>query len=97
MGEIMKNRREFLSLMGLFAITFVSDRAIAKGDRKKKKGSDATTCSEKRNEVLKKKCSKDKQSKNQEQCKSNVQIHFEKCLKTGAWEGRKKTIQLEKR
>jgi hypothetical protein len=92
---MMPNRRTFLSLMGLFAIAVVADTAYSKGGHKKhlkekKKGKKVTTCSEKHSEELKK-CT------NQEKCRSDVEVRFKKCVKTGIWEGNKKTLELEMR
>ena len=91
----MPNRRTFFSLMGLLTIAIVTDAAYSKGGHKKhlkqkKRGTKVTTCSEKHSEGLKK-CA------NQEKCTSDVEVRFKKCLKTGTWEGNKKTLELEMR
>ena len=98
----MKSRREFLSLLGLLAATSLIDNAIAKGghklwEKQKKKQASKTTCSGKRDSVLKKKCPKPEAGQTTAQCKSKVQVLYQKCLKTGTWEGKNKTVQLEKR
>ena len=90
----MKTRREILySFIGFVAIAGVSDATNAKGKNKKK----AKTCSAKRDEVLKRKCSKTQDGLSPAQCKSKAEVRFQKCLQTGSWEGKKGTVQLEKR
>ena len=99
----MKNRREFLSFIGLLAISCVSERAIAKGkghkiwEKQKQKKASKTTCSGKRDSVLRKKCSKTEAGQTPAQCKSEAEVLYQKCLKTGTWEGKNKNVQLEKR
>ena len=91
----MPNRRTFFSLIGLLTMAIVTDTAYSKGGHKKhlkqkKMGTKLATCSEKHSAGLKK-CA------NQEKCISDVEVRFKKCLKTGIWEGNKKTLELEMR
>ena len=82
----MKSRREFLSLLGLLAATGLIDNAIAKGKGHKiwEKSVNKPMCSGKRDSVLKK-CSKPETGQTPAQCKSEAQVLYKKCLKTGTW------------
>ena len=98
----MQNRREFLFFLSLCGVACLSERAIAKGKAKKmlkkqqEKKASKTTCSGKRNLVLKKCTKKPEAGQTPAQCKSAAEVRYQKCLKQGSGSGKTAPINLNK-